>query len=491
MSQIFNRTLLAKGGRRILETLEAAGKEAYLVGGAVRDLLLHKEPHDFDILTSARPEEVIEIMEKAGYKTTNLVGKTFGIVVVAVPEGHYEVATFRSEVYGADSHRPAKVTYADSLEEDVERRDFTINAMAMDINGQIYDYVEGQRDIKKRRLRTVGAPVRRFQEDALRLFRACRFVGQLDFMPDKSLLKAMPEAFYRVSGLSLERVREELDKLLLAPSAPKGLDVLVQSGLAACSCRITENGQAIEVPILPELSHLVNLPQHAAFHRFDGWYHTLAVVDNTPADLLLRWAALLHDVGKGMPDVRGFHKGHITDYGHDEVGADMAAEIVKRLRYPKAFADRVSWLVRNHMHFVYFLRESKANALKWVRKEARSGLFRRSEDLAEAFKQQAYICAADALGTGYGDERSVAAMQGMGQYLQALARSVPIHTRDLAYPKELPQVCGKDTGRILQNLLLRVQNGQLENTSEVLMAAAKKHRERLEKKKNIAQVKED
>ena len=246
---------------RLLTILEEAGFEAFIIGGAVRDMLMHVKPHDYDIVTSARPEQVISVLGDANIETTGIIGKSFGVVVAIVDGKHYEVATYRKERYGADSHRPEEVIYADTLEEDVKRRDFTVNGMAMNRYKEVIDLVGGRRDIKHKVLRTIGNPTERFQEDALRLFRACRFVAKLDFLPDKSLLEAMPKAFHRVSGLSLERVRNELDRLLLEPAVAKGLDVLVQSRLAECSCRVVENGAIKEVPILPELYHLVGLPQ--------------------------------------------------------------------------------------------------------------------------------------------------------------------------------------------------------------------------------------
>ena len=263
---------------RILTVLEEAGHEAYIIGGAVRDILMHQKPHDFDIVTSARPDTVIEVLRGHDIQTTDLVGKSFGVVVATLEGKQYEIATYRTERYGADSHRPEEITYADTLEEDVLRRDFTVNGMAMNRYGEVIDLVGGRRDIKHKTLRTIGNAQERFEEDALRLFRACRFVAKLDFLPSKDLLEAMPKAFHRVPGLSLERVRNEINRLMLEPAVAKGLDVLVQSRLAECSCRVVENGAAREVPILPELDHLVDLPQEKDFHEFDGWYHTLAVV---------------------------------------------------------------------------------------------------------------------------------------------------------------------------------------------------------------------
>ena len=168
---------------KTLQILNAAGYEAYVVGGAVRDLLLGLEPGDYDVTTSGRPEQVAAVLRAAGYSLAEKLGENFG-VVVAVTEGHaLEIATFRNErySYGQDAHRPAEVWYCDTLKEDLSRRDFTVNAMAMDREGNLFDYYGGQQDLRAKLLRTVGDPRKRFAEDALRMYRACRFVAQLDF----------------------------------------------------------------------------------------------------------------------------------------------------------------------------------------------------------------------------------------------------------------------------------------------------------------------
>ena len=420
---------------RLLTILEEAGFEAFIIGGAVRDMLMHVKPHDFDIVTSARPEQVISVLGDANIETTGIIGKSFGVVVAIVDGKHYEVATYRKERYGADSHRPEEVIYADTLEEDVKRRDFTVNGMAMNRYKEVIDLVGGRRDIKHKVLRTIGNPTERFQEDALRLFRACRFVAKLDFLPDKSLLEAMPKAFHRVSGLSLERVRNELDRLLLEPAVAKGLDVLVQSRLAECSCRVVENGAIKEVPILPELYHLVGLPQEKAFHEFDGWYHTLAVVSETEPDLTLRWGALLHDVAKGMPTIRQVINGRYTDRGHDNLGAEMAYDLLIRLGYNKKFASRVSWIVKNHMRF-----------------------------------QLAKVCAADVLGCG----KPYSVTDGtlaFGECMADLSLEMPVHTKDLNYDKHVLEACGDNVAKGLQYLMQQVQNGVVNNTPDDLYEA--------------------
>lgn len=469
---------LWRGAHRILTTLGQAGFEGQVIGGAVRDLLLHTTPHDYDIVTNAHPDDIMEVMKRAGYETTDLVGKSFGVVVVTVPEGSYEIATYRVERYGADSHRPESVKYADTLEEDVQRRDFTINGLAMTADGEIVDLVGGRKDIKNKVLRTIGDAKERFSEDALRLFRACRFVGKLGFLPHESLLDGMAASFYRVPGLSLERVRQELDGLLVTPYVAKGLDVLVKSHLNECKCSVLEKGVRREVDILPELSHLVDLPQQKEFHAYDGWVHTLAVVDAIRPDLTLRWAALLHDVAKGLPNIRGFNKGRITDYGHDKEGAQLAAIILERLQYPKQMADRVSWLVENHMRFHYFANNQESDPWKWMRKEARSGNFRKSEQMKEAVKQMAEVCAADVIGCGK-PHSSTDGTLAFGDCLAAITDRMPVHTRDLNYPRELTEKLGPHTADVLKSLLQRVQNGQLANEPDVLLEAGLHRLERI------------
>lgn len=464
---------LWQGAVRILGALAEAGFESYVIGGAVRDLVLKQMPHDYDIVTNARPDDIMTVMEKAGYATTGVVGKSFGVVVVTVPEGSYEVATFRRERYGSDSHRPEVIEYADTLQEDVARRDFTVNGMAMTANGEVIDLVDGLKDIKSRTLRTIGNASERFQEDALRLFRACRFVGKLGFLPHRSLLDGMAPNFDRVAGLSLERVRQELDGLLITPHVAKGLDVLVKSGLADCHCRVLVNGAYEPVDILPELHHLVGLPQQPEFHAYDGWVHTLAVVQAIKPDLTLRWAALLHDVAKGMDGIRGFNKGRITDRGHDKMGAEMAETILTRLQYPKKMVQRVHWLVSSHMRFHYFANTQEADPWRWMRKEAQSGQFRKSSDLKEAVLQMAEVCAADVIGCGRPNS-STDGTYAMGDCLAAITESMPIHTRDLAYGPELPALLGNQTGDILQQLLVQVRSGQVANEPEALLEAAKR-----------------
>jgi tRNA nucleotidyltransferase/poly(A) polymerase len=459
--------------RNVLTALNDAGFEAYIVGGAVRDMLMGRTPHDYDVTTSARPEDIKTVAAAQDWHTVEIKGECFGIVVLVVAGMTIETATFRGEAYGSDSHRPEQVWYAKTLREDVMRRDFTVNAMAMDREGHIYDYIGGQKDIRKKRLATVGDAALRFHEDALRLFRACRFTGQLDFQPAKDLLRAMPAAFPRVSGLSLNRVVQEMDKLMVAPAAFKGLDVLVRSGLGDCSCRQKENGQYTAVPILPECSHLPDTPQSRPFHLFDAWFHTLAVVAHTPPDLTIRYAAFFHDIAKGLPGIRGVHHGRYTDYGHDEKGAEIAKAILLRWHKGPALASRVAWLVKTHMKFHYFANTGQGDVDKWLRREALEGPFRRTTELVEAVRQATAVAKGDALGCGY-DTADTEGTESFGAYMAVLASQMPVSTKDLFYDKRIPDQCARQTGRCLQVLLKRVQNKELQNDADILAEAAGK-----------------
>ena len=472
-----DRGKMDRNASAIIGALENSGYEAYAVGGCVRDLLLAKAPHDWDITTSAKPEEIISVMGRNGWKTVDGAGRRFGTVIVVINHIAYEVTTFRNEFYGQDSHRPENITFSSTLKEDLSRRDFTVNALALGRDGVVYDYFDGIKDLGNKKLRTVGKAEERFREDALRLFRACRFIGQLDFMADKSLVRGMASAFDRVSGLSLERVREEVEKLLVSPFVARGLDLLVRTGLNECSCRIRENGRTEAVKILPELSHLVDLPQQKKFHKFDGWYHTLAVVNAAPPTLLLRWAALLHDVGKGMPGVRRIKDGKYTDYGHDLKGAEMAAEIFRRWRFPAAFAKGVVWLVENHMRYHYFANVPEANVEKWLRQLARGKQFSSSADMKEGIGELTALCNADIIGCGK-DENATEGHSSFGKYMEELCQMMPVSAKDLRYDRRVIDALRPAVADGMANLLFRVQNGTLKNEEEALLDAAVRYRRR-------------
>ena len=475
----YRETSAYQGALRILQTLQEAQQEAYIVGGAVRDIQMGRTPHDYDIVTSAMPEMVIEALRTSGFTTTNVVGASFGVVVVSYGEHSYEVATYRSEQYGDDSHRPVSVQYPSTFLEDVRRRDFTINGLALTESGHIRDEVGGLQDIERRRLCTIGSSKERFQEDALRMFRLCRFAGQLGFTIDPSTWKGIEPNLYRVEGLSLDRVRIEIEKMLLSDHVDLGLDALVRSHLNDQYCQQTTGRQSRRIPILPELTHLVDLPQAPEHHVHDGWCHTLAVVREVPPNLVLRWAALLHDVGKGVEGVRGFHKGRITDRNHDRVGAHMTRDILTRLGYGKEFVNLVVWLVERHMRFHFYVANASADIHKWMQKEAKGGVFRETKELAVAMEYLQQLGVADVIGAG---TKQVAPSEMYGQRMVSMAQTMPVHTKDLHYDKGLPSMVQPYVKEVMQTVLQRVQNGEIMNTPEALQEAGLSKYRRLKEK---------
>ena len=465
-----------KQAKIVLDALTDEGFEAYLIGGIVRDTLLKRECHDIDICTSALPNDIIRVADLRGWRTSE-VGRAFGCIIVTVEGKSYEVVTFRGESYGTDSHRPSEVYYGVSLEEDVKRRDFTMNGLAMRADGTVIDLVGGQADIKSRIVRCIGDGKARFAEDALRAYRACRFSAQLGFDLDEAIVPAIAHNLSRVRGLSVERVRAELDKTLLSLHPARGLKAMMDSGLLDASVTVRERGQLREVAVIPELRHLVDLPQNPLYHKHDGWHHTLAVVEASPAELTVRWAALLHDVAKGTDGIRGEKNGQPTDHGHATAGADMARDILTRLGQPKQMVERVSWLVREHMGCAP---TDKKGALRWLKKRATD--FRTKEDLIDALRQLNALLIADDIGTGRCEGRG---RDELFAEVFALAERTALYVRELAVGgRDLMPVLGdgQAVGRMLDTLLHRVSQGELANEKDVLLAAAEKsHRRKTEK----------
>ena len=264
----------------LAERLRAAGGQAWVVGGAVRDLLLGREVHDWDLATDLPPERTTSLFPR-----TMEVGARFGTITVLIREASYEITTFRRDGLYSDARRPDEVRYAEHLEDDLVRRDFTVNALAWDpIENRLADPTGGLDDLDARLLRAVGDPVERFTEDGLRLLRAVRFAAQLDFEIEAETYRALVLCAPRLERIAAERVRDELEKLLLAPRPSSALLLLQETGLLR--------------RILPELSACYGVPQNR-HHAYDVFHHTLAAVDAAPPDnRIVRLAALFHDTGK-------------------------------------------------------------------------------------------------------------------------------------------------------------------------------------------------
>ena len=310
-----------------------AGHEIYLVGGSVRDALMGRESADLDFATGARPQEIKRLLGGWAEQLYS-VGERFG-TIAALREGvRFEITTFRAEVYAVDSRRPS-VTFGDSIENDLERRDFTVNAMALRIgrgDPRLVDPFGGTGDIVTRRLRTPIGPDVSFSDDPLRMLRLFRFVAELGFSPEPEEFAAVVRMKERLDIVSPERVRDELSKLVVADGAASALSLMIESGLADRF-----------IPEIPALAMTVD-PDHR--HK-DVLAHSLAVMSKTDADLVLRLAALFHDVGK--PATRRFEGARVTFHHHEAVGARMTRARLRRLRFPKSTIDAVSELVFLHM----------------------------------------------------------------------------------------------------------------------------------------------
>ena len=316
------------------EVFARSGKRAYLVGGALRDYFIGRQVSDYDVATDARPEEVVKL-----FRRVIPTGIKHGTVTVLWKGLEIEVTTFRTESDYADGRHPDKVEYAVTIEEDLSRRDFTINAMAYELESKaLVDPYGGRADLGARKLRAVGDPAARFFEDGLRPLRAVRFASQLDFEIEAATLAAIAPTIERFRLVSAERVRDELQKVLLSDGGDfhgpsRGLRLLEETGLLA--------------EILPELSLCRGVEQRG-MHVFDVLDHLYAATDAAPPVLALRLAALLHDVGKPQAKVELAGEDP-TFYRHEEYSAKMAEAILKRLRFPNALSDEVVHLIRCHM----------------------------------------------------------------------------------------------------------------------------------------------
>jgi poly(A) polymerase len=317
--------------RETVRRLRRAGHEAYLAGGSVRDMLLGRTPGDYDIATSATPDEV-----RALFPRTVEVGAAFGVMRVVADDGEYEVATFRTEGPYLDGRHPSSVRYA-TAREDALRRDFTINGLFYDPEtGSVQDFVGGRADLEARIVRTIGDPEARFAEDHLRMLRAVRQAAELGFEVAPETLAALRRLRAGLRTVSAERIRDEMVRILTGPDPPRGLALLRDTGL-------------LEI-VLPEVAAEIGVEQPEAFHpEGDVFEHTrLAVGQLRRPSVALAMATLLHDVGKPGTFRRA---DRIRFDRHDEVGAAIAGQVMERLRFSRREADRVTQLVGRHMIF--------------------------------------------------------------------------------------------------------------------------------------------
>ena len=426
-----------------LERLEKAGFRAWAVGGCVRDACLGKTPHDFDLCTDALPEQI-----QAAFPDRELVlaGVKHGTVGVVTPEGVVEITTLRTEGDYRDGRHPQWVKFVPELREDLLRRDFTINAMAWNPREGLQDPFGGREDLETGILRAVGDPEQRFREDALRILRGVRFAGRFNLTVEENTLAAMETLAPLMEGLSRERVFAELCALLPGITGPE---------LIRFAPVITE--------VIPEMKPMVGFDQHSPHHAYDLYTHTAHVVGAVPGDLTLRWAALLHDVGKITTftlDETG--RGHF--YGHAGASAEAADAILRRLKAPTALRERVITLIRSHMTRL----EEDKRILK-----------RRVRTLGwETVEQLLLLQEADMGSKGTGEEQDFDQFRRIRALLGEIrAENACLRLQDLAVNgKDMMALGlrGPDIGKTLNALLDAVLEERVPNDREALLREAGK-----------------
>jgi len=341
--------------QKVGRVLTKEGYEAYIVGGALRDIVLGKTPHDYDLATNALPDEMLNMFPKAVS-----TGAKFGTVIALIQDKHgetheVEVTTFRSESDYVDGRWPSNVSFVEDIDKDLGRRDFTFNAMALDLSQleldgreesfqvEIYDPYGGVKDIEKKVVRAVGTPLERFKEDGLRAFKACRMAAQLGFDIEEETFEAIKESVPVAAQVSMERIRDEFMKMIInSPKPSIGIELMRKSGLLSL--------------FIPELLEGVGVEQKL-FHAHDVYKHALKTCDVAHDSVKL--AALLHDIAKPRTDMGN---GHF--YGHDKMGADMAEEIMKRMKFPQSEINRVKILIENHMFYYPHVQEDMTDEEK-------------------------------------------------------------------------------------------------------------------------------
>ncbi len=429
------------GAQKILQTLTDAGHEAYLVGGCVRDLLRRVEPHDWDICTSARPEETEKCF--AGRRIIE-TGLKHGTVTVLEDGEPYEITTYRTEGPYSDSRRPDYVEFVSSLEADLARRDFTMNAIAMGLDGSLRDPFGGGADIEAGLIRCVGEPAHRFREDGLRVMRALRFAAVLGYGIEKRTAQAIHENRHMLEHVAAERINVELCKLLVGANVS---EILRQYPDVFCQ-------------FWPQLGTLVTLEQNNPWHCWGGWEHTIHAVEATPADLILRLTMLLHDIGK--PSCKSTdEKGIDHFYGHPSISAKLADEMLRGLKFDNRTRERVVTLVEYHD---VQIPNRERSIRKWL---SRLG--------PETFFQLLEVKRADGMGQAYElvknrltelEDMKAKAEEIVAQGQCFSLKDLAVNGRDVIAAGVTP---GPEVGRVLNGLLEQVISGEVPNEQKDLL----------------------
>ena len=429
--------------RECLDALEDAGFAAYCVGGCVRDACLGLTPQDYDICTAALPEETEAVF--SGRKLV-LAGKKHGTVGVIFEKNVVEITTFRTEGTYQDNRHPDWVEFVDHVEADLSRRDFTVNAMAWSPKRGFADPFGGRRDLDTKTLRAVGDPNQRFQEDSLRILRGLRFAARYCLTIEAATWQAMLDQRQLMDNLAQERVFDELCKLITSAVTAEALIVFAP----------------ILAAVIPELEPMIGFDQHSPHHAYDVFTHTAHVVAGVPEDLPLRWAALLHDVGK-VPTFTRDSTGRGHFYGHAGVGAEMADTILRRLKAPTDLRERVVFLIEKHM-----------TKLEPEKKVLRRWLGRLGE---EAIDQLLLLQEADMGSKGTGKPEEMAQFSRIRGVLEEIkAENTCLSLKDLAvngHDLTALGFRGKAIGQMLNHLLELVLDEKLPNEKGALLTYIK------------------
>jgi len=432
---------IPSGAQKILQTLTDAGYEAYLVGGCVRDLLRGTEPHDWDICTSARPEETEDCFAGQRIIETGLKRGTVTVLGEGEPS---ESTTYRTEGPYSDSRRPDYVEFVSSLEADLARRDFTMNAIAMDLEGNLRDPFGGAADIQAGLIRCVGEPAQRFQEDGLRVMRALRFASVLDYKIEHGTAGAIHENRRILEHVAAERINVELSKLLVGEQAG---DILRQYPDVLCE-------------FWPELGPLVTLEQNNPWHCWGGWEHTIHAMEATPPDLVLRLTMLLHDIGK--PNCKSTDENGIDHfYGHPAVSAKLADQMLRALKFDNKTRERVVTLVEHHDVQI----PCRDRAIrKWLGRLGPETFFQLLEVKRADGMGQAYELVKDRLAELEKMKAKAEEIVAQGQCFSL--KDLAVSGRDVIAAGVAP--C-PEVGRILERLLEQVLNGEVQNEQDALL----------------------
>lgn len=436
---------IPSGVRHILQTLNGAGYEAYLVGGCVRDLLRGVEPHDWDICTSARPEETEDCF--AGCRMIE-TGLKHGTVTVLEEGEPYEITTYRTEGPYSDSRRPDYVEFVSSLEADLSRRDFTMNAIALGLDGSLRDPFGGAADIEAGLIRCVGEPARRFREDGLRVMRALRFGAVFGYEIEEKTAQAIHENRRMLEHVAAERINVELCKLLMGEKAG---DTLRQYPDVFCQ-------------FWPQMEPLVTLEQNNPWHCWGGWEHTIHTVEAVPPDLILRLTMLLHDIGK--PACKSVdEKGIDHFYGHPAVSAKLAGRMLRALKFDNRTRERVVTLVEHHDVQIPCRDRS---IRKWLGRLGPETFFQLLEVKRADGMGQAYELVKDRLAELEKVKAKVEEIVAQGQCFSL--KDLAVNGRDVIAAGITP---GPEVGKVLNGLLERVVSGETPNERETLLEQIK------------------